>query len=632
VGAVKTAEYMARRRDLFAGLLALVVDDADPGRLTGNASWVLQTSPGKWQIGVFLDADDEDRLNQALVEAVIGRMVTDGLVGADRSGNNAVRYARLPEGTNTKRRPSGPWQHELTHWAPSVRLSLVDAGAVFGIDVDAVRRELAERPVRPEGLGDGQQLAKLDRAVANILAGKELHDSAMTLAASLVGSGVADGAVTNLIKTLHDHSRAPRDERFGARYADIGRAVSTAREKFARHRVAEAAAPAEGTRKNRLVRLADFVRDIGPTDWLIDGVISAKTTTMLFGQSGHGKSFIALDMALSIASGTAWHGKAVQGDGRSLVIYVAGEGFEGIKARALAWCREHNIDPEKVPLYISSSNMQFFDAEETAQAAEEITEICEMYPEHVLRLVTLDTMARTIGAGNENESRDFNAYLGNVEAACRRNRETTIQLVHHIGHSDADRARGSSAIRGVMDDQYKVALVGGLVSLTSVKRKDGSAPPPLQFRLRDVLVQEVEDGNDITSAVLERYDNPLDEVLVRARKCEPDGSVPRDAAIEEVTGAMVLRLCLDGWLPHQQLASELRIGVKSARNAVDRLGRMGIVEPDREDSRRKALTRNGYELARMAQLHLGHLGEGRVPALMQRWLAESEQNQERSDD
>jgi Bifunctional DNA primase/polymerase, N-terminal len=68
--------------------------------------------------------------------------------------------------------------------------------------------------------------------VANILAGRELHDSIRDLAASLVGSGVNDAAAERLLYALMQAPTAPHDERWQQRYDDIPRAVRSARRKF----------------------------------------------------------------------------------------------------------------------------------------------------------------------------------------------------------------------------------------------------------------------------------------------------------------------------------------------------------------------------------------------------------------
>ena len=46
-----------------------------------------------------------------------------------------------------------------------------------------------------------------------------------------------------------------------------------------------------------------------PPDWLISDVLTVGSQGVPFGPSGSGKSFVAQDMALSIATGQPWRGR-----------------------------------------------------------------------------------------------------------------------------------------------------------------------------------------------------------------------------------------------------------------------------------------------------------------------------------
>jgi RecA-family ATPase len=73
-------------------------------------------------------------------------------------------------------------------------------------------------------------------------------------------------------------------------------------------------------------------------EWLIDGVLPKGGSAVLFGESGTGKTFTALDWSFHIGLGRPWLGRAVkQGD----VVYVAGEGGSGYRDRVIAWSPSH---------------------------------------------------------------------------------------------------------------------------------------------------------------------------------------------------------------------------------------------------------------------------------------------------
>src|SRR5262249_39257635 len=71
-----------------------------------------------------------------------------------------------------------------------------------------------------------------DEDLANIAAGRELHDSIASLAMKLLRSGMSDGAAVNFLRAQMNVSSAPRNERWQERMEDIARAVKSARQKI----------------------------------------------------------------------------------------------------------------------------------------------------------------------------------------------------------------------------------------------------------------------------------------------------------------------------------------------------------------------------------------------------------------
>ena len=208
---------LARKRACFARLLALVVDDADLHQLRADPSWILETSPGKHQVGVLLDENDDRCADQPVVESVMKELVRRHLLG-DASGNNLVRYVRLPVGTNTKRRETGPFPHRLRDWNPRKRYSLEDACGVWGMDLAEIVAKAEHRPQRCPAAepSAGEQAERMRSWVSKILDGNELHESINCAAASLLSCGLNPGRDDQL------DARAHAEER-GARYRSLAR-------------------------------------------------------------------------------------------------------------------------------------------------------------------------------------------------------------------------------------------------------------------------------------------------------------------------------------------------------------------------------------------------------------------------
>jgi hypothetical protein len=281
-----TADGEIRRRKAnFEQLLVLVADDALIDDVKGTVSYVLNTSPGKAQIGIFIDKDDPDAKNRALVDSIVTRMAENGLLRADASGNNSVRYVRLPVGQNQKPRDSGPWDHQLAVWNADCVMSLADAAAAFGIDVDELRKIKEMTPADAKSsIYDGQ--ADLLRLTAsNIVRGERLHESINEMAFSLVACGTHPGTVVSTLRGLMESSLVAKDDRWKARYDDIPRSVTTAVEKLKDDKTPEV------TPQNH--PLANFVPyslgDLEPDEFIFDDILIAGVI-LLAGFTGIGKT------------------------------------------------------------------------------------------------------------------------------------------------------------------------------------------------------------------------------------------------------------------------------------------------------------------------------------------------------
>ena len=133
-----------RNTGSFSRMVCVVLDDATVCDLA--PTWKLETSAGKFQIGYRLevsiaDAEVAKRLNAALAN--------QKAVAVDKSGNNHVRYVRLPVGSNNKAAPA--FECRLTVWNPELRVTLEELCAALEIELDYVLKGLTA----VEGVRDG---------------------------------------------------------------------------------------------------------------------------------------------------------------------------------------------------------------------------------------------------------------------------------------------------------------------------------------------------------------------------------------------------------------------------------------------------------------------------------------------
>lgn len=239
-------------------------------------------------------------------------------------------------------------------------------------------------------------------------------------------------------------------------------------------------------------------------EFLIDGLIETENLSLIFGDPGCGKTFLALDLAACVASGQDFHGREVM---QGSVVYIAGEGHNGIIRRYRAWAKKNEIaDPGSLPFFISERAANFLDAATMQVVAAECDRIAGQHGEP--RLIVVDTVARSFGIGDENSTQDMGQFIGAVDDLKARYPGATILLVHHTGHGDKSRARGAMALKGALDAEYRVEKSSNIVTMTATKMKDAPEPPEIAFELSDVSLGVYKKGNPFGSAVLSETDAP----------------------------------------------------------------------------------------------------------------------------
>ncbi|MEY4441051.1 MAG: hypothetical protein RL442_51, partial [Pseudomonadota bacterium] len=309
---------IVRRKDAFVRLAVLVLDDVQLNDVQGY-SYALQTSPGKFQIGIFLDGEDPDTRNRQLVDRVMSALAARGRSN-DASGNACVRYVRLPVGRNTKPRAAGEWPVRLEMWNPSVRWSLDDACAAVGVDLDSLRIAAQLPKTSPSSTGQQNHAGEMITGLTDPNPSARIyHDSITRLAASLVSGGMFPGAAVEFLYSLMDQVR-PGDpaevQRWEQRRAEIPRAVRSA-EKFAPEErkpptininlgTSSPDEPAPEAKPGDLEPM-----DWGalnntkpePTSWRYDGWLPEGTVTLLSANGGVGKSNLSLQLGVALAHG-----------------------------------------------------------------------------------------------------------------------------------------------------------------------------------------------------------------------------------------------------------------------------------------------------------------------------------------
>ena len=211
-------------------------------------------------------------------------------------------------------------------------------------------------------------------------------------------------------------------------------------------------------------------------DYLIADMIESSAQIMVIGASGAGKSFVALDIALCIASGAPYNDRTVK---KGLVISINGEGHRGIPSRVNAWCVKNGIKKTDLDFYISDRAVNMTNAETYMELKSEIDEIVRL--RETPKMIVVDTLARATGGADENSSKDMGLFIEGCGELIAKYK-CTILLIHHTGHNNTTRARGSSALFAAADAELIVEAIGkDDITVKFQKMKDAPTPEKMQF-------------------------------------------------------------------------------------------------------------------------------------------------------
>jgi hypothetical protein len=247
------------------------------------------------------------------------------------------------------------------------------------------------------------------------------------------------------------------------------------------------------------------------TQWLVINLIPAGGLAALYGKPGTFKSFVALYVAAMVGSGKSVFGNdVIQGD----VIYVAGEGGSGLKARKDATTKAHDIRDTSVHFLRSQLDLRSDDADREAL----LTEIdrLDLKP----ALIIIDTLSRAFAGGNENASEDMGKFIAHLTVIQLRLNAAAL-IIHHTGKDEARGQRGHSSLHGAVDAELEVQKLSepkdedrrGQITIT--KQKDGEDGLTFQYRLEIVSLSLI-DSKKTSLAVM-----PIDESDITQPRRKP---------------------------------------------------------------------------------------------------------------
>ena len=244
----------------------------------------------------------------------------------------------------------------------------------------------------------------------------------------------------------------------------------------------------------------DLLNQVTNPNWLIKDMVETESLACIFGSPKSGKSFIAIAMATAIAKGEDFYGNQAF---KKPVLYLVGEGTRAFSRRLHA-INQGMYALEGIPLYLSDRGVRINEPDDFARLEEQIKQVEAV--EGQIGLLVIDTFQRNF-IGNENSAEDVGNFINKLDQIIS-DHKCCVCLVHHTGHGNSGRARGSSVLGASLDYEFKVERTDKLddmyVNFKQSLNKDGQGMSEKNFVFTEVEI--IGQGLDLTSGYLSETD------------------------------------------------------------------------------------------------------------------------------
>jgi hypothetical protein len=194
--------------------------------------------------------------------------------------------------------------------------------------------------------------------------------------------------------------------------------------------------------------LLDRVDNAPAPRYLIEGVMAEGDHGMLAAEFKAGKTWAENDLAISVASGTAWLGIFETSPGPVLVF--AGEGGpRKIARRFRAVCESRGIDPATLPIRVCLRVPHLTSESAMALVEDEVAE-------HNPRLVIIDPLYLAARGARGADLYEMGAHLERIQVVCQRH-GSALLLVHHWNKTGD--GKGAKRMSGAGPDAWGRILI-----------------------------------------------------------------------------------------------------------------------------------------------------------------------------
>lgn len=291
----------------------------------------------------------------------------------------------------------------------------------------------------------------------------------------------------------------------------------------------------------------DELENLPKLNWLIKDILVDGGIATIYGESGSTKSFLAIDLAMHLATGSEWFGLEVN---RGIpIIYTALEGFRGLVKRIKGWCKKNDLSPTNI----------FIDHDSLLLGEEgSVESFINYYKANNFHsgMIIIDTFNMACANLEENSAKDMSSVITKAKLIAEK-LNSTVLIIHHSGKDESRGMRGSSSLRASMDTIIYVKQdSNGNCEWYLEKSKDSECGIRYGYRLETIELDI--DGEIETTCTVKK----LGEILEQRKKVNlavnqkrimnllKDRLLPLASGHERID--VVIEQCCNLWTEHQK--------------------------------------------------------------------------------
>jgi len=227
-----------------------------------------------------------------------------------------------------------------------------------------------------------------------------------------------------------------------------------------------------------VVRAADIEAPATDRRWLVRDLWGRSAVGIVGGAPKSCKSWFALDLAVSVASGTPCLGHFEVDQVGNTLVFLAEDALVDVKARLAALCASRGVDFDGLAVDVIAESVVRLDL---AAHRERLVRTLEQQRP---RLLLLDPLVR-LHRLDENSAQEISGLLGFLREL-QRTYDCAVVLVHHASKKHRSRPgqalRGSSDLHAFGDSNAYLAADGSQYVLT-LEHRQAAAPPQVRLAL-----------------------------------------------------------------------------------------------------------------------------------------------------